>query len=137
MSTNDDRLLDTSASTAHTTPIETADSVETAEMAADTATVAGTPAPTAHAVPTAPVTPVTPVAPVAPEYRSGPAVVPIIVGLFGLLVAGLVLIQTATDIRLDWAKVGPVSIVVGGIVLMGLGLLGMRNRSREGAAQDA
>jgi hypothetical protein len=69
----------------------------------------------------------------APTYRTGPAFVPVTVGILGLLVAALVLLQTATTVRIDWARLGPISIVVTGLVLVGLGLLGMRSRSRESA----
>lgn len=73
----------------------------------------------------------------APLYRTGPAIVPVIVGVLGLVVAGLVLLQTASDLTLDWSRFGPAAIIVTGLTFVVLGLFGMRQRGRDRSAAQA
>ena len=89
--------------------------------------------------PDAPDTPGTPVqaAPyrgssVAPEFRSGPAPTTTIVGLLGLLTTISILVTQATDLDIPWGVVGPVAVVGAGVLLVVLGLAGLRGQRFRG-----
>ncbi|MEO7070982.1 MAG: hypothetical protein ABI131_10875 [Nostocoides sp.] len=68
-----------------------------------------------------------PAHPHAPTLR-GPSPWTVLHGLIALALAVLVFITTATTTRIDWATAGPATIVGLGVVLVLLGLLGMRRR---------
>lgn len=65
------------------------------------------------------------------RYRkTGPAPFTVVFGLVLLVVAGLAFAGEVTDFEINWPVTGP-SVVVGlGVVLVLLGLLGMRRRTR-------
>jgi hypothetical protein len=102
----------------------------TAPAAAPTATMTATPA--------TPATPVTPAAPAPvpttpasagtaePVYLRGPAPFAIILGLLGLLVAGITLVSELTDLTIPWDDLGPWTVVAAGIVVLLVGAIGLR-----------
>jgi hypothetical protein len=65
----------------------------------------------------------------APILR-GPSPWTVVYGLIALAVAVLVFVTNATSARIDWGTAGPATVVGLGIVLVLLGLLGMRGRRR-------
>ena len=83
------------------------------------------PAPTPEPAPApAPVT--------APEYRSGPAPTTTVAGLLGLLVAVAVLLSEVTDVDIRWDVVGPVAVGGAGVLLVVLGVAGLRGQRFRG-----
>ncbi|KGN39984.1 hypothetical protein [Knoellia aerolata] len=95
--------------------------------------------------PTQPAPPVPPVPPVqpdaaapyrgstaVPEFRSGPAPTTSVVGLLGLLTTIAVLVSQATDLDIPWGVVGPVAVVGAGVLLVVLGLAGLRGQRFRG-----
>lgn len=89
-----------------------------------------------------PTTPAAPTAPtqgwaqgqqtVAPEFKSGPAPTTSVFGLLGLLGAIAVLLSQATDLDIPWGVVGPVAVVGAGVLLVVLGLAGLRGQRFRG-----
>lgn len=67
-----------------------------------------------------------------PEFRSGPAPTTTIVGLLGLLVTITILVTRATDLDIPWGVVGPVAVVGAGVLLVVLGLAGLRGQRFRG-----
>lgn len=63
-----------------------------------------------------------------PEYKSGPAPTTSVVGLLGLLTVIAVLVTQATDFDIAWGVVGPVAVVGAGVLLVVLGLAGLRGQ---------
>jgi hypothetical protein len=61
---------------------------------------------------------------------SGPAAGPIVLGLLVILAAVSAFAAQAFDLSLDWGRVLPVLILLGGAALVLLGFLGMRRRGR-------
>ncbi|PRY60066.1 hypothetical protein BCF74_10810 [Knoellia remsis] len=83
--------------------------------------------------PTAPVPPVAqPPAVAAPAYKSGPAPTTSVIGLLGLLTAIAVIVGQATDLDIRWGVVGPVAVVGAGVLLVVLGLAGLRGQQFRG-----
>jgi hypothetical protein len=68
----------------------------------------------------------------APILR-GPSPWTVVYGLIALAVAVVVFVTTATTTDIDWSTAGPATVVGFGVVLVLLGLLGMRSRRRLGA----
>jgi len=71
-------------------------------------------------------------APAPVTYRSGPAPTTTVVGLLGLLVAVAVVISRATDLDIRWDVVGPVAVVGAGVLLVVLGVAGLRGQRFRG-----
>jgi len=69
---------------------------------------------------------------VVPEYKSGPAPMTSVVGLLGLLTVLAVLLAQATDLDIPWGVVGPVAVVGSGVLLVVLGLAGLRGQQYRG-----
>ena len=67
-----------------------------------------------------------------PEFRSGPAPTTTLVGLLGLLTTIAVLVSQATDLDIPWGVVGPVAVVGAGVLLVVLGLAGLRGQRFRG-----
>ncbi|KRE43872.1 hypothetical protein [Knoellia sp. Soil729] len=67
-----------------------------------------------------------------PEFRTGPAPVTSLIGLLGLLTAIAVLVSQATDLDIPWGVVGPVVVVGAGVLLVVLGLAGLRGQRFRG-----
>ena len=117
-----------------TTPIQTFLDESGGTQRRDSPDAPGTPG-----TPDAPGAPDTPVqaAPyrgssVAPEFRSGPAPTTTIVGLLGLLTTISILVTQATDLDIPWGVVGPVAVVGAGVLLVVLGLAGLRGQQFRG-----
>lgn len=70
--------------------------------------------------------------PVVPEFTSGPAPTTSVIGLLGLLTAIAVLVTQATDLDIPWGVVGPVAVVGAGVLLVVLGLAGLRGQRFRG-----
>ena len=68
----------------------------------------------------------------APILR-GPSPWTVVHGLIALAVAVVIFVTTATTADIDWGTAGPATVVGFGVVLVLLGLLGMRSRRRLGA----
>lgn len=67
-----------------------------------------------------------------PEFRSGPAPTTTLVGLLGLLTTIALLVTQATDLDIPWGVVGPVAVVGAGVLLVVLGLAGLRGQRFRG-----
>ena len=67
-----------------------------------------------------------------PEFKSGPAPTTSVVGLLGLLTVIAVLVAQATDLDVAWNVVGPVAVVGAGVLLVVLGLAGLRGQRFRG-----
>ena len=67
-----------------------------------------------------------------PEFRSGPAPTTTIVGLLGLLTTIALLVTQSTDLDIPWGVVGPVAVVGAGVLLVVLGLAGLRGQRFRG-----
>ena len=67
-----------------------------------------------------------------PGFKSGPAPTTSVVGLLGLLTVIAVLIAQATDLDIAWDVVGPVAVVGAGVLLVVLGLAGLRGQRFRG-----
>lgn len=67
-----------------------------------------------------------------PEFASGPAPTTSVVGLLGLLTVIAVLAAQTTDLDIPWGVVGPVAVVGVGVLLVVLGLAGLRGQRYRG-----
>lgn len=67
-----------------------------------------------------------------PEFKSGPAPTTSVIGFLGLLTAIAVLVSQATDLDIPWGVVGPVVVVGAGVLLVVLGLAGLRGQRFRG-----
>jgi len=67
-----------------------------------------------------------------PEFKSGPAPTTSVVGVLGLLTVIAVLVAQATDLDIPWGVVGPVAVVGAGVLLVVLGLAGLRGQRYRG-----
>jgi hypothetical protein len=92
--------------------------VEAAVPAPQTAAATAVPAPE----------PIVARGPGTPAYRQGPAVGTVLLGLLCVAVAVFAYADRVLNLTVDWARVGPLAILVGGAVLVLLGMLGMRRR---------
>ena len=104
--------------------------------AAPAATATAAPAATATAAPPTPGPAVAPGAgaPAAaqPPYLRGPAPFAIILGLLGLLIAGVTLVSEVTDLTVPWDDLGPWTVVAAGIVVLLVGAIGLQaSRSQD------
>ncbi len=71
-------------------------------------------------------------APTGPRYRPGPAPFALLLGILGLLTAGVVIVTELTDVDVPWNDLGPWTIVAGGALVLVVGLVGLRSsRSRD------
>ncbi|KGN37558.1 hypothetical protein [Knoellia subterranea] len=70
--------------------------------------------------------------PAVQEFKSGPAPMTSVMGLLGLLTAIAVLLTQATDLDIHWGVVGPVTVVGAGVLLVVLGLAGLRGQRFRG-----
>ena len=87
---------------------------------------------TATMTATAPTTASAPPAPPEPQWLSGPAPFALVLGLLGLLVAGITLVSELTDVTLPWGDLGPWSVVAAGLVVLLVGAIGLRSsRARD------
>ena len=67
----------------------------------------------------------------APARPSGPNASAILAGLVAILLAGLVIARETMDLRVDWSRLGPGTIVGLGIVMVVIGAIGLvRRRDR-------
>ncbi|MGG5260215.1 hypothetical protein [Phycicoccus avicenniae] len=67
-----------------------------------------------------------------PRYRSGPAPFALLLGILGLVTAGVVLLTELTDLSVPWDDLGPWTVVGGGAVVLLVGLVGLRgSRARD------
>ena len=106
-----------STATVPATPSPTERATSTAtEPAASSATVATTPA-----APEA-----TPPAPAEPVYLRGPAPFAIVLGILGLVVAGVTLAAELTDVTIPWDNLGPWTVVAAGLLVLLVGAIGLR-----------
>jgi hypothetical protein len=69
--------------------------------------------------------------PAAPEVVRGPYLAPIILGLVCLAVAAAAFAQEIANWTIDWGNVGPLGIVVAGVVLVLVGTLGLLSSRRR------
>lgn len=67
-----------------------------------------------------------------PEFKSSPAPTTSVFGLLGLLTAIAVLLTEATDLDIPWGVVGPIAVVGAGVLLVVLGLAGLRGQRFRG-----
>lgn len=74
-----------------------------------------------------------PTAPADGPWLSGPAPFAIVLGLLGLLVAGAVLVTELTDVTFPWADLGPWTVVAAGLVVVLVGVIGLRSSRRAQA----
>lgn len=73
-----------------------------------------------------------PAVPPTPRWRAGPAPFAVLLGILGLVTAGAVLLSELADVRVPWADLGPWTIVAGGVVVIILGVVGLRsNRGQD------
>ncbi|MEO7267755.1 MAG: hypothetical protein ABIW49_00915 [Knoellia sp.] len=70
--------------------------------------------------------------PAMQEYKSSPAPTTSVFGLLGLLTAIAVLVSKSTDLDIPWGVVGPVAVVGAGVLLVVLGLAGLRGQRFRG-----
>lgn len=84
---------------------------------------------------TAPATsaPATATAPADGPWLDGPAPFAIVLGLLGLLTAGAVLLTELTDVTFPWADLGPWTVVAAGLVVVIVGVIGLRSSRRSQA----
>ncbi|HPB72767.1 MAG TPA: hypothetical protein PLX71_07305 [Phycicoccus sp.] len=71
-----------------------------------------------------------PASPAEPRWIGGPAPVPIVIGLLGLVAALVAILAVTTTLHPNWAVIGPVSVIGVGALVIALGLLGMRRDTR-------
>ena len=68
----------------------------------------------------------TPPAPAEPTYLRGPAPFAIVLGLLGLVVAGVTLVAELTDVSVPWDDLGPWTVVAAGLLVLLVGAIGLR-----------
>ena len=70
--------------------------------------------------------------PVEPRWRRGPAPFALLLGILGLVTAGAVVVSEVADVSIPWSDLGPWTVVAGGVLVVLVGLLGLRgSRERE------
>ena len=72
-------------------------------------------------------------APADGPWLDGPAPFAIVLGLLGLLTAGAVLLTELTDVTFPWADLGPWTVVAAGLVVVIVGVIGLRSSRRSQA----
>ncbi|PKW27372.1 hypothetical protein [Phycicoccus duodecadis] len=71
-------------------------------------------------------------APGAPVHRRGPAPFGLVIAVLGLVVAGAVLLTEVADVSVPWSTLGPWAVVAGGLLVVLVGLIGLRgNRVQD------
>ncbi len=70
-------------------------------------------------------------APAPPVYRSGPAPLAVFLGAAGLLLAVAVLVGELADVAIPWSGLGPWMVVGSGLLVVLVGLLGLRANRRQ------
>ncbi|WP_299443410.1 hypothetical protein [uncultured Phycicoccus sp.] len=70
-------------------------------------------------------------APAPPVYRSGPAPLAVFLGVAGLLLAVGVLVGELADVTIPWSGLGPWMVVGSGLLVVLVGLLGLRANRRQ------
>lgn len=70
-------------------------------------------------------------APVPPVYRSGPAPLAVFLGVAGILLAVAVLVGEVADVTIPWSGLGPWMVVGSGLLVVLVGLLGLRANRRQ------
>ena len=70
--------------------------------------------------------------PPEPVWLQGPAPFAIVLGILGLLVAGVTLLRELTDVTLPWTDLGPWSVVAAGLVVLVVGAIGLRSSRARG-----
>ena len=73
-----------------------------------------------------------PATPPEPLWLQGPAPFAIVLGILGLLVAGVTLLRELTDVTLPWTDLGPWSVVAAGLVVLVVGAIGLRSSRARG-----
>ena len=68
----------------------------------------------------------TPPAPAEPAYLRGPAPFAIVLGILGLVVAGVTLAAELTDVTIPWDNLGPWTVVAAGLLVLLVGAIGLR-----------
>ena len=67
-----------------------------------------------------------------PVYRRGPAPFGIVLAVLGLAVAVGALVSELADVTVPWSDLGPWAVVAGGLLVVLVGLLGLRaNRGSD------
>lgn len=61
------------------------------------------------------------------EWLKGPAPFALVLGLLGLVVAGVTLVSELADVNVPWDDLGPWSVVAAGIVVLLVGAIGLRS----------
>ncbi|MBR7743610.1 hypothetical protein KC207_09940 [Phycicoccus sp. BSK3Z-2] len=69
--------------------------------------------------------------PPGPLHRRGPAPFALLLGTLGLLLALAVLVGESVDLSPDWSVLGPWAVVAGGLLVVVVGLLGIRSNRTE------
>ncbi len=122
---------DTPAASSAPDPTQAPGSTAT-EPATPTATEPATPTALEPATPSATVTATpaaseaTPPAPAEPAYLRGPAPFAIVLGILGLVVAGVTLAAELTDVTVPWDDLGPWTVVAAGLLVLLVGAIGLR-----------
>ena len=114
---------DTAATSSAPDPTEPATSTAT-EPATSTATEPHTSSAMVTATPAAPEA--TPPVAAEPAYLRGPAPFAIVLGLLGLVVAGVTLAAELTDVNVPWDDLGPWTVVAAGLLVLLVGAIGLR-----------
>ena len=64
----------------------------------------------------------------APERPKGPNASAIVVGLVGMVFAGLIIAKETMGVRVEWSRLGPGAIVGIGVVMVVIGAIGLVRR---------
>lgn len=70
-------------------------------------------------------------APAPLAYRSGPAPMAVFLGVAGVLLAVAVLVGEVADVTIPWSGLGPWLVVGSGLLVVLVGLLGLRANRRQ------
>jgi len=66
-----------------------------------------------------------------PARPTGPNAAAIVIGLVAILLAGLVIARETMDLRVDWSRLGPGTIVGLGVVMVVIGAIGLVRRRHD------
>lgn len=103
-------------------------------MSTDDTTVHPSPDPSPGSSADTSATPAAPPAVPAPgpvPYRSGPAPMALFLGVAGVLLAVAVLVGEVADLTIPWSNLGPWVVVGSGLLVVLVGLLGLRANRRQ------